>query len=159
MKSNRMVMIVLTGILLLGSLTACGGAAADVKPTSPPEPAKQELAAAAQTTAPAKVEAPTEAPAQTSKFPLPPNAKIIQSTDAMAIASVAMTIDEVMEFYRADAKAKGLTEYELLTTTTENTLSMAFRVPGQDEELVVQGTVISADNLTLSLRYEETDVK
>ncbi len=73
----------------------------------------------------------------------------------MVIASVNMTMKDVIAFYRADAKARGLTEYELLTTITDNVFSMAFRVPGQEEELVSQGTVIAADNLTLSWRYDE----
>ncbi len=164
MKPNKIGLLFLAVLLITASLTACGGGAAPEKPTTPPEPAKQEMAA--PTTAPEMVE-PTmvpevetpAAPAATSKFPLPPNAKVIQSTDAMAIASVGMDIKDAMDWYRSDAKSKGWTEYELLTTVADNGFSMAFRVPDQEEELVVQGTVISADNLTLSVRFEETDVK
>ena len=103
--------------------------------------------------------AATEAPKATSKFPLPKNAEIVSNTDSMVIASVKMKMDEVIEFYRADAKANGLTEYELLTTISDNVFSMAFRRPNEDKELVVQGTVMDAENITISLRYEETDVK
>lgn len=164
MKRIKLGLIILVVVVIAFNLTACGGGAAPEKPTSPPEPAKQEEAA--PTMAPEKVEptkappaeAPT-APAATSKFPVPPNAKIIQSTDAITIASINMNIKDAMDWYRSDAKTKGWTEYELLTTVADNVFSMAFRIPNQEEEMIVQGTVISADNLTISIRYEEADVK
>ena len=153
MKRIRILHLLVAAGLITGSLTACGsGAPAGGKPTSPPEPPKREA------------EAPTaasqaEVQSQKSEFPLPPNAKIIQSTPEMVIASVAMSIKDAMEFYRADSKTRGYTEYELLTTVSDNVFSMAFRRPKEEKEMVVQGTTISADNLTLSIRYEETDVK
>ncbi len=60
----------------------------------------------------------------------------------MVIAFVNMKMDDVIEFYRADAKTNGLTEYELLTTISDNMFSMAFRRPNEEKELVVQGTVM-----------------
>lgn len=153
MKRTELLHLLLAAGLLAGSLTACSSSApAEGKPTSPPEPPKQEAAVSA------KVEA-TAASTQKSEFPLPPNAKIIQSTPEMVIASVAMSMKDTMEFYRADAKTRGFTEYDLLTTVADNVFSMAFRRPNEEKEMVVQGTAISADNLTLSVRYEETDVK
>ncbi len=162
MRNRKTIPVILAFGMIIFSILACsfGGNTAE-KPTTPPEPQKKEVTS--PTDNPGKVETtiagPVEAPKTESKFPLPDKAKIIQSTDAMVIASVNMTMKDVIAFYRADAKARGLTEYELLTTITDNVFSMAFRVPGQEEELVIQGTVIAADNLTLSLRYEETDVK
>lgn len=162
MNRVKLVSIILAIMVIAACQAACSFGSSQANPTTPPEPAKQE--AAAPTTAPVEVE-PTKVPevpagpAASSKFPLPPNAKVIQNTDAMAIASVSMGIKDAMDWYRSDAKTKGWTEYELLTTVTDNVFSMAFRVPNQEEELVVQGTVISADNLTLSVRFEETDVK
>lgn len=94
-----------------------------------------------------------------STFPLPDDANIISSTPEMTIASTTLTINDAVKFYRDYAKSNGLTEYDLLTNITDTIFSMAFRVPNQEKELVIQGTVISTDNLTLSLRYEETDVK
>ncbi|NMB54526.1 MAG: hypothetical protein GYA15_07460 [Leptolinea sp.] len=158
MKRIKIFKLIVAAGLLIGSLAACGsGAPAKGKPTSPPEPPKQEAAVSAKVEATAAPQA--EAPAEKSEFPLPPNAKIIQSTPEMVIASVAMSVKDAMEFYRADAKTRGFTEYELLTTVSDNVFSMAFRRPNEEKEMVVQGTAISTDNLTLNVRYEETDVK
>lgn len=158
MKRIKIFEMIVAAGLLTGSLTACSsGAPAGRKPTSPPEPPKQEAAVSAKVEATSEPQA--EAPVQKSDFPLPPNAKIIQSTPEMVIASVAMSMKDAMEFYRADAKTRGFTEYDLLTTVADNVFSMAFRRPNEEKEMVVQGTAISADNLTLSVRYEETDVK
>ncbi|NLF51752.1 MAG: hypothetical protein GX577_11510 [Leptolinea sp.] len=167
MKRVNSILVILASLMLVASLAACGGGA---QPTTAPEPAKPE--AAEPTAVPEEVE-PTEvppaepaapaaeepaAPAVDSKFPVPANAKIVMSTDQLVIASVDMSMEDTIKFYRDDAAAKGWTEYELLTTITDNVFSMAFRVPDQAEELVVQGTVIAEDNLTLNVRYEETDV-
>ncbi len=167
MKRSKTLFISLASLMLIASLAACGGGA---QPTAAAEPVKQE--AVEPTAVPEKAE-PTEvppaepaqpaepaaaAPAVDPKFPVPPNAKIVMSNDQLVIASVDMSMEDTIKFYRDDAASKGWTEYELLTTITDNVFSMAFRVPDQAEELVVQGTVIDEHNLTLNVRYEETDV-
>jgi hypothetical protein len=124
-----------------------------VEPTKAAEP--QNQAAGKPTDLPAAAE-PAKAD---SNFPLPKGAKIITSTPEMVIASTNLKMADAIEFYRKDAKAKGFTEKDILTTITDNVFSMAFTRPNEEKELVIQGTVIAADNLTLSLRYEETDVK
>lgn len=120
---------------------------ATTEPQKPAEAKPTDVPAAAE---PAKVE---------SAFPLPDDAKIVTSTPEMVIASTKLKMADAIEFYRKEAKAKGFTEKEILTTITDNVFSMAFTRPGEEKELVIQGTVVAADNLTLSLRYEETDVK
>ncbi len=166
MKRRNSILFILASLVLIASLTACGGQPAE----APAEPAKPEVA---EPTAVPEVAEPTEvppaepaapaaeepaAPAVDAKFPLPPDAKTVMSNDQLVIASVDMSMEDTIKFYRDDAAAKGWTEYELLTTITDNIFSMAFRVPDQAEELVVQGTVIDEHNLTLNVRYEETDV-
>ena len=163
---NKKLLSVLAVLCLFVLLVPACAPAAEATKEAAAEPAKAEAPAepakAEPTAEPAK---PTDVPAAAepakaeSAFPLPDDAKIVTSTPEMVIASTAMKMDEVIEFYRKDAKAKGLEEYELLTTITDNVFSMAFRRPNEEKELVIQGTVIAADNLTLSLRYEETDVK
>ncbi len=163
---NKKLLIVLAVLCLFALLVPACAPAAEATKEAAAEPAKAEAPAepakAEPTAEPAKptdVPAPAEPAKAESAFPLPDDAKIVTSSPEMVIASTAMKMDEVIEFYRKDAKAKGLEEYELLTTITDNVFSMAFRRPNEEKELVVQGTVIAEDNLTLNLRYEETDVK
>jgi hypothetical protein len=118
-----------------------------VEPQIPAEAKPTEDSAAAE---PPKVE---------SAFPLPEGAKIITSTPETVIASTNLKMADAIEFYRKNAKVNGFIEKEILTTITDNVFSMAFTRPNEEKELVIQGTVVAADNLTLSLRYEETDVK
>jgi hypothetical protein len=158
---KAIAIIMLVGILCL-SLQACGSSSSPAeKPTTPPEPAKKELTS--PTDNPGKIETTIAVPAKQtelkSDFPLPPKAKVVQTSDKMVTATISMPIKDLIEFYRADAKKKGLTEYELLTVISEKTFSMAFRVPGQEEELVLQGTDIGNNSVAFSLRYEEADVK
>jgi hypothetical protein len=158
-KKLLTVVAVLCVFVLL--VPACAPTAAATKEAAA-EPAKAEATAEPQK--PAEVK-PTDVPAAAepakveSAFPLPEGAKIVTSTPEMVIASTNLKMADAIEFYRKDAKAKGFAEKEILTTITDNVFSMAFTRPNEEKELVIQGTVIAADNLTLNLRYEETDVK
>jgi len=158
MKNHKTIPMILAFGMLLMSILACSlaGTTAE-KPTTQPEPPKQEVSS--PTDNPGQVETTIGAPVLKSNFPLPDKAKVIQSSDEMVTATVNMAMKDVVEFYRTDAKTKGLTEYDLLTAITDNTFSLVFRVPGQEKELVIQGTAIASDNVAFSVRYEETDVK
>jgi hypothetical protein len=162
---NKKLLIVLAVLCMFALFIPACAPAAEATKEAAAEPAKAEATAEPAKAEPTAEVKPTDVPAAAepakveSAFPLPDGAKIITSTPEMVIASTTLKMADVIEFYRSDAKAKGLEEYELLTTITDNVFSMAFRRPNEDKELVIQGTVIAADNLTLSLRYEETDVK
>jgi outer membrane lipoprotein-sorting protein len=158
---NKKFMIVLAVLCVLVLLVPACAPKAEPAKEAAAEPAKAEA-----TAEPVKAEAkPTDAPAAAepakvkSAFPLPDGAKIVTSTPEMVIASTNLKMADAIEFYRKDAKAKGFTEKDILTTITDNVFSIVFTRPNEEKELVIQGTVVAADNLTLSLRYEETDVK
>jgi hypothetical protein len=160
-KSFSSILVGLCVIILLIQACSFGAKTAGSAPTAV-EPAKAEVTVEPQKSGEVK---PTDAPASAgpakaeSAFPLPNGAKIISSTPDMVIASTTLKMADAIEFYRKDAKVKGFTEKEILTTITDNVFSIVFQRPNEEKELVIQGTVIAADNLTLSLRYEETDVK
>lgn len=162
MKKTRLSMVVvLCAVFLLIQACSFGAKAAGSSPVASTA-VKSEAGAEPQKPAEAK---PTDVPAAAapakvdSTFPIPDGAKIITSTPDMVIASTNLKMADAIEFYRKDAKAKGFTEKEILTTITDSVFSIVFQRPNEEKELVIQGTVVAADNLTLSLRYEETDVK
>lgn len=164
-------------IALLLALTACGGApapaetqeaaAATEAPAATQAPAETE-APAAETEAPPETEemmeteappAETEAPAAPDyegPFPVPEDAQnFMQMETNMINFQTGLSLEEVMEFYRQELTAQGLTEREVLTVFEGSTFSMVFDGGPDGMSVVVQGVDLGGGSTNVNVRYED----
>ncbi|NEP83778.1 MAG: hypothetical protein F6K39_40015 [Okeania sp. SIO3B3] len=105
----------------------------------------------------------TPTPEVNSIFPLPEDH--VNLTGTLANESVnfqtALTIPEIVEFYRAEFAAMGLGEYELLTNIGDDFSSMVWRSWPDGREVVVQTVDLAASSMqdlrNVNIRLEDVD--
>jgi hypothetical protein len=89
-------------------------------------------------------------------FPLPDSVQNFtgEGGEGMVNYQTALTLEEVIDFYRGELSEKGLTERPLLTVTSETTFSMVFDGWGNGKALVVQGVDLG-ENSNVNVRFED----
>ena len=129
-------------ILVLVAL-ACGGSDDAATATPVPSQATDQPAAPAPTSPPAESEEkPKESPTgYDTVFPLPDDVQNFTGGGGEEGINfqTSLSMDEVIEFYRAAFAKEGLTEYPILTSIEDEGFSMVFTGWPSGEELVIQG--------------------
>ncbi len=102
----------------------------EVPPEESPTPTE---AATNQSSGTASIDVETD-------FPLPPDARdFVQAAKSEQLMfRTDLSLDEVLQFYRDELTAQGLTERELLTNVTEATLSIVFDGASNGQSIGVQ---------------------
>ncbi len=90
-----------------------------------------------------------------SEFPMPSGANNVMNISGTVNYQVEMSLDEVMEFYRTELNAKGLTERDILTVVSDGTFSMVFDGASNGMPIVVQGVDLGDGTSNINIRYED----
>jgi hypothetical protein len=91
-----------------------------------------------------------------SQFVMPGDATdVITMGEDTTIFTTAMSIDEVMAFYRDELGNQGLTERELLTVTSEGTFSFVFDGHESGKAVVVQGVDMGNGTTTVTITLQD----
>ncbi len=157
MKKRIFIIVVL---LVALTLVACGGnnnAPANNAPAenSPAENAPANNAPANNANEPAEPDEPAESNGD-SPFPMPDGATIMMSDDTMANIQVDATLDELVEYYRAElVDGMGLTEREILTSITDGVVSFVFDGHESGQALVVQMVDLGNGTINVNIRFED----
>ncbi|MFQ5406942.1 MAG: hypothetical protein ACE5FI_00780 [Anaerolineales bacterium] len=87
-------------------------------------------------------------------FPVPPNVEsVLLNEEEQTLLTVNLTQDELIEFYRTELTAMGLTERPITTVINEGTFSIVFDGWSDGRSVVVQGTSFG-DTFSVSIRLE-----
>ena len=165
MKRKFVPVLVLLSLIL--ATLACGGAAPsddEVEATSPPPvvEATEESAESEPEAEPTSPPAESEAEAEDEPgdydtvFPLPDDVQNFTGGggDEGINFQTSLSMDDVVEFYRAAFAKVEMTEYPILTSIEDEAFSMVFTGWPGGKELVIQG-VAFGDNTNVNIRLEE----
>lgn len=155
MKQYRIILAV--AMLVLSSL-ACnaltgGGDERDVQSGSTQPVDSQEEEA---TTAPPADDGGSEAATTSTGFPMTADAfNVVDVGDGSLLFYTKLSLEETMEFYRAEYAAKGYTEREILTVVSDGVFSMVFDGDPSGKAVVIQSVDLGDGSRTVSIRLED----
>lgn len=96
---------------------------------------------------------------ESSIFPLPEDAAdfIDLGSNQEVNYQTALTLEEVMQFYRDAFTAAGATERSILTVTSENTFNLVFDgwPDAGGRAVVIQGVELSPESVNVNIRLED----
>ncbi|MFO7584188.1 MAG: hypothetical protein R6W69_05610 [Anaerolineales bacterium] len=151
-------------VLLLASL-ACqavtGGGDAPVAPESPVEQFQPEpTEAVAEQPAPAQEYDEPAAPAAglsiETEFPFPADSHTCMDLGSNGVmCQSGESLKDVAAFYRAEFKAKGYTERELLTVESDAVISLVFDGHESGQAIVLQCVDLGTGSTSITLRFED----
>jgi len=167
MSKRTLSIFLAVGVLALGIL-ACSlvGDTSDTKPaTSDSEMSEETTSAEIENLSPDEMtqsemdstdstEFGSSSSMGDASFAVPPGAKVVQSSPEMLIGTTDLSIDEVIAFYRGEAKNQGLKEDAILTSIEDSTFSLVFRGSANGKMYVLQGTSLDDKSVAFSVRYE-----
>ena len=90
-----------------------------------------------------------------TEFPMPSGAKNVMNISGTVNYQVEMSLDEVMDFYRAEFNTQGLTERDILTVVSDGTFSMVFDGASNGIPIVVQGVDLGDGTSNINVRNED----
>lgn len=90
-----------------------------------------------------------------SDFPMTADAYNIAEAGGSLIFYTKLSLEETMQFYRDEYKAKGYTEREILTMISDGTFSMVFDGDPSGQAVVIQSVDLGDGSRTVSIRLEE----
>jgi predicted small secreted protein len=91
-----------------------------------------------------------------SPFPLPEKYENLMADETSANFQTPGTIDELVDFYRAELIDKaGLTERDLLTVISDSTVSMVFDGHSSGMAVVVQMVDLGSGSTNVNIRFED----
>ena len=157
MNRKKFVPVLVLLILVLATLACGGGAPSDdeAQVTSPPAAeATKEPAAPKSPPAESEPETEVEQPDYDTVFPLPDNVQNLHSEGEGINFQTNLSVDEAIEFYRAEFAEKGMAEYEPLTVIADAAFSLVFTGWSNDQDVVVEGTDIGG-NTNIDVRLAE----
>ena len=178
-KAAKRLLLILT-VLLAASLACNMLAGGDPEPPMqaetlpeevPTQPAEQE-SSEPEPTLPAEPESSEPQPtvpepeskdqggdgSYDTEFPLPDdvqNFMLNPGSDSGINFQTAMSLEEVVAFYRGEFTAQGLVERQLLTVVEESVFSMVFDGAPNGKAVVIQGVVLGPDQTNVNIRYED----
>src|SRR5258708_3538900 len=92
-----------------------------------------------------------------SPFPMPPDASHVQDMgNGTFNFQTAMSLKDVMSFYRDAFSKKGITERTANTVTSDTTFNLVFDGDPSGKAIVVQGVDLGNGMTNGSIRYEST---
>lgn len=125
---------------------------------APPEPTKPTTPEADQTP-PSTEQSPQPSNGQNpidTDFPLPDDIQNIMQLDETTINfQTSMSLQGIVDFYRQNFTAQGLTERTLLTSITDSTVSMVFDGAPNGMAIVLQCVDLGGGSTNVNLRYED----
>lgn len=147
-------------VLVLASLACAGIGAKDtpVAPAATQEPAATEPSdAGAATEEPAATEPSDNTGAGTveTDFVMTADAFNIIEANGTLIFYTKMSLEDAMEFYRAEYTAKGYTEREILTVISDGVFSMVFDGDPGEKSVVIQSVDLGDGSRSISIRLED----
>ena len=148
-------------VLVLASL-ACQAVGGGSKNT-PAAPAAQEPAptksgdAVPATQEPAATEPGDNTGAGTveTDFVMTADAYNIIEANGTLIFYTKMSLEDAMEFYRAEYTAKGYTEREILTVVSDGVFSMVFDGDPGEKSIVIQSVDLGDGSRSITIRLED----
>lgn len=155
MKQYRIILAV--AMLVLSSL-ACnaltgGGDERDVQSGSTQPVDSQEEEAA---TAPPADDGGSEAATTSTGFLMTADAfNVVDVGDGSLLFYTKLSLEETLEFYRAEYTAKGYTEREILTTVSDGVFSIVFDGDPSGKAVVIQSVDLGDGSRTVSIRLED----
>jgi len=115
----------------------------DAAPVQPEEPLVGEA------------EAPAAPATYDTNFPLPPDVQnFVKMGDKVVNYQTNLSLEQCMDFYRAELKSRGLKERDLLTVFNATTFSMVFDGDPKGA-IVIQGVDLGNGVSNVSIRYED----
>lgn len=94
--------------------------------------------------------------ASDTDFPMTADAySVIDVGDGSVLYYTKMSLDDVMEFYRAEYTSRGYTENELLTVVSDGVFSMVFDGDSSGMAVVIQSVDLGDGSRTVTIRLEE----
>ena len=91
-----------------------------------------------------------------SGFPMTADAfNVTELGDGSLLYYTKSSLEDVMEFYRAEYTSQGYTEREILTVVSEGTFSMVFDGDVSGKAVVIQSVDLGDGSRTVSIRLEE----
>ena len=87
-------------------------------------------------------------------FPLTDDAFNITITGGTTLFQTKLSLEEVMDFYRAYYEPKGYTEDEILTELTDNVFNLVFVGDPSGDAVVIQGVDLGNGSTNVSIRLE-----
>jgi len=166
MKKKLLPRILIIVLALMIASLACAsfsGEEATKEAPAQSQPTKAEAQPTAAQPEPTEVETqPTEAAPDApesfdTQFPLPPDVQNFMKLEVGHINfQTSMSLDEVIEFYRKEFTARGLTERGLLTVITDDAFSMVYDGAPNGLATVIQGVKLDAGTTNVNVRFEDT---
>ncbi len=90
-----------------------------------------------------------------TEFPLPDDVQNFTGGGDQVNFATSLTVEEAIEFYRAELTELGLTERTLNTAITETTFSMVFDGHENGKAIVVQGVDLGNGTTNINIRFED----
>lgn len=90
-----------------------------------------------------------------TEFPLPDDAENVTEVAGTVNYQTAMSVEDVMKFYRDAFASQGYTERDLLTTVSDGVFSMVFDGHESGQAIVVQGVDLGNGSTNVNIRLED----
>ena len=90
-----------------------------------------------------------------SDFPMTADAYNVTEAGGSLIFYTKLSMEDTMQFYRNEYRAKGYTEREILTVISEGTFSMVFDGHPSGQAVVIQSVDLGDGSRTVSVRLED----
>ena len=97
----------------------------------------------------------TAIPTVNPDFPIPPDAKIVLSTEKLAIVQTDLDQKQTVAFYKEAMEKEGYKYLPLYEVISEQVFSMVWDGGPKKQQIVVQGTLDVNGITTISIRYEK----
>jgi hypothetical protein len=88
-------------------------------------------------------------------FPMTADAYNIIEANGSLIFYTKLSLEDAMEFYRSEYKAKGYTEREILTVVSDGVFSMVFDGDPGGKAVVIQSVDMGDGSRTITIRLED----
>lgn len=108
------------------------------------------------TAPPESSDSPDVSPSGNSDFPMPDDAFNVVEIDNVVNYKTNLSLDEVMSFYRDNFGKQGLTEREILTTSTDGVFSFVFDGHESGQAIVIQGVDLGDGSVNVNISLQDT---
>lgn len=141
-------------VLVLASL-ACQAVRGGSENTPTVQPPASDTGPATQEPAPATSGVNSPADTVDTDFPMTADAYNIIEANGSLIFYTKLSLEDVMDFYRAEYSSKGYTEREILTVVSDGVFSMVFDGDPGGKAVVIQSVDMGDGSRTITIRLED----